>query len=133
MSAFPLLSAGLAAALMLAAAPAFAQSYDDDEDDYRPPLAGADISHDYLRNYYYDYEGTAPRDPRVGEQDGWRDGTLHTPPRGWWNRCGCGSRGYWHGRWYNRPQLYDYSERVFDRVQLDHRKPYEYRWPRRNW
>jgi len=151
MSAFPILTAGLAAALLLAASPALAQSYndddddyrppvtqsyagdDDDDDDYRPPLAGADISHDYLRNYYYDYEGTAPRDPRVGEQEGWRDGVLHTPPRSWWNHCGCGNRGYWHGRWYTRPQLYDYGERTFDRAQLDRRTPYEYRWPHRNW
>lgn len=133
MSAFPLMTAGIAAALLLAASPALAQSYDDDDDDYRPPIAGADVSHDYLRNYYYDYEGTAPRDPRVGEQEGWRDGVPHTPPRGWWSHCGCGSRGYYHGRWYNRPQLYDYDERTFDRPQFDHRNSSEYRWPRRNW
>ncbi|WP_443747319.1 hypothetical protein [Asticcacaulis solisilvae] len=134
MSARISVMAGLAAAVLMAASPVLAQGiYDDDDDNYRPPLAGADISHDYLRNYYYDYEGTPPRDPRVGEQEGWREGTLHTPPRGWWSRCGCGSRGYWHGRWYDRPPLYDYGERTFNRVELDHRTQYEYRWPHRDW
>jgi len=134
MSASPFLAAGFAAAvLMMAATSAPAQGiYDDDDDDYRPPLAGADISHDYLRNYYYDYEGTEPRDPRVGEQQGWREGVLHTPPRSYWRRCGC-SRGYWNGSWYTRPALYDYGERVFDRAHLDHRTSAEYRWPRRDW
>lgn len=132
MSAFPFLSASLAAVVLLSAAPVSAQGIYGDDDDYRPPLAGAGVSHDYLRNYYYDYEGTPPRDPRVGEQEGWRDGVLHTPPRSYWRRCGC-TRAYWGGRWYNRPALYDYSERVFDRAQLDRRTAYEYRWPRGNW
>ena len=145
MSAFrPLVLAGLALAL---AAPAvsFAQddyrtSYSNSDEGYdtsrdQPPqdMAGADIAHDYIRHYYYDYDGAPARDPRADEQTGWRNGTLHTPPHWYWSRCGCSSIYYGH-RWYSRPANYDYDERVFDeRAHFDHRTSYEYRWPRRGW
>ncbi len=135
-------TAGLAFGLMTV--PAVAQDHHDryqdqgrydDRDDYDapPPPAGVDIAHDYLRHEYYDYEGLPPRDPRAGEQEGWRDGQLHTPPRDYWRRCGC-SRLYYGNHWYNRPALYDYDANTFDsRAHYDQRGAYEYRWPRRPW
>ena len=70
MSAFPLLSAGLAAALMLAAAPAFAQSYDDDEDDYGPSRVAriSDVSGD-----------VSVLEP---DSDDWESAYLNTPVPG---------------------------------------------------
>ncbi len=139
----PLVLAVLGLALLAPAAVAtqasaqdgYRTSYDDSDDGYAPPrdLSGADIAHDYTRHYYYDYDGAPPRDRRADEQSGWRDGTLHTPPRWYWGRCGCSSIYYGH-RWYSRPANYDYDERVFDeRAHFDHRTSYEYRWPRRAW
>lgn len=130
----PALSAliSAAAACLLMATPALAQNWDGDNDHVAPP-AGADVARDYLTDEYYDYEGTPPRDPRVGEQEGWRDGVVHTPPRWAWRRCGCTSL-YYGGRWYRRTDLYDYGSRVYDnRARPSRRSAYEYRWPRNNW
>lgn len=139
-----------AVAALAIAVPAAAQDYyDDGPDGYyedgervfdegyrypgeRPP-AGHQVSRDYLKGNYYAYQGTPPRDPRVGEQEGWREGVVRTPPHWYWNRCGCSS-AYYYGRWHKRPQLYDYSAYDYsDRQRLDRRTAYEYRWPRRNW
>lgn len=139
-----------AVATLAMAVPAIAQDYYDDgpygyyddgervfDEDYRypgeRPPAGHQVSRDYLRGNYYPYQGTPPRDPRVGEQEGWRDGMARTPPHWYWKRCGCSS-AYYYGRWHKRPQLYDYSAYDYSyRHRLDRRTAYEYRWPRRNW
>jgi hypothetical protein len=144
-----LIPSALAVLTIAAAVPALAQDYGDDgyndypegervfDEDYRGPRdyppAGHQVARDYLRGEYYAYQGTPPRDPRVGEQEGWRDGVVRTPPRWYWNRCGC-SQAYYYGRWHTRPKLYDYSAYDYsDRHRLDRRTAYEYRWPRRNW
>jgi hypothetical protein len=142
-----------AIAALTIAVPAMAQDYGYDgryddfydypedervfDEDYRypgdRPPAGHQVARDYLRGEYYAYQGTPPRDPRVGEQEGWREGVVRTPPRWYWNRCGC-SQAYYYGRWHKRPQLYDYSAYDYSyRHRLDRRTAYEYRWPRRNW
>ena len=132
-------------AVLAISAPAIAQDYYDDyyegervfDENYRypgeRPPAGHQVARDDLRGEYYRYNGTPPRDPRVGEQEGWRDGVIRTPPRWYWARCGC-SQAYYYGRWHTRPKLYDYGVYDYsDRQRLDRRTAYEYRWPRRNW
>ncbi|ESQ84477.1 hypothetical protein AEAC466_08985 [Asticcacaulis sp. AC466] len=106
------------------------------------PYAGRDLGYDYLDNEYYRYDGQPVQDRRAREQDGWRDGVLHTPPRGyrwrsWYDRgCGC-TRGSYY-RVYNswgeheyrqiyRGNTYSYNRGYsYDRT-YDPRSSYSYR------
>jgi len=101
------------------------------------PYAGKDLAYDYLDGEYYRYPGQPPQDRRAREQDGYRDGVLHTRPRGYYHRryynyydngCGCSRRAYY--RVYNSWGEHEYRQidysgyRQYDRY--DRRNSYSY-------
>lgn len=99
----------------------------DAEDGGNVPYAGRYLGYDYISDEYYRWDGPAPIPPQADEQDGYREGVLHTRPAGYryygrgygWRRydlCGCGRYSYY--RVYKGWGEHDY-------VQLDpRRRPY---------
>jgi len=67
------------------------------------PYAGRYLGYDYVRDEYYRWDGSEPAPPQAREQDGYRNGVLHTRPAGYgygyrWRRydlCGCGRYSYY--------------------------------------
>ncbi|HWU49463.1 MAG TPA: hypothetical protein VN042_06280 [Asticcacaulis sp.] len=92
------------------------RAYNDDDyarqgdarDNSGVPYAGRYLGYDYVTNRYYRWDSLPPQDHRAREQDGWRDGRVHTRPvryYGWrrYDLCGCGRYSYyrinnWRGR-----------------------------------
>lgn len=107
------------------------RAYNDDDyarqgdarDNSGVPYAGRYLGYDYVTDSYYRWDGLPPQDHRAREQDGWRDGRVHTRPvrsYGWrrYDLCGCGRYSYyrvndWRGDGWRGRHAY---------VQLDPRQ-----------
>ena len=79
------------------------------------PYAGKDLAYDYLKGDYYRYPGQPVQDRRAREQEGYRDGVLHTRPRAYRQyrdyydqSCGCSRRAYY--RVYNSWGEHEYRK-----------------------
>ncbi len=78
------------------------------------PYAGRDLAHDYIRDEYYTYQGQPSQDRRSREQEGYRDGTLHTTPGGYGYRNGCGCTYYRQVNAWGEHQYRRLGDRHYD-------------------